>query len=107
MAKQILIVEDDSDVVGYIEHLLKSLGYAVCAVVSSGEAAMQKATEAHPDLALIDMMLAGDMDGIGVAEQMRTRFNIPVVYLNGLCRSTPTETCPDSRAFWLCAQTVR
>ena len=81
MAKQILIVEDDSDVVGYIEHLLKSLGYGVCAVVSSGEAAMQKATEAHPDLALIDMMLAGDMDGIGVAEQMRTRFNIPVVYL--------------------------
>lgn len=81
MAKQILIVEDDSDVVGYIEHLLKSLGYGVCAVVSSGEAAMQKAAEAHPDVALIDMMLTGDMDGIAVAEQMRTRFNIPVVYL--------------------------
>ena len=81
MAKQILIVEDDSDVVGYIEHLLKSLGYGVCAVVSSGEAAMQKAAEVHPDLALIDMMLAGDMDGIAAAEQMRTRFNIPVVYL--------------------------
>ena len=45
MAKQILIVEDDSDVVGYIEHLLKSLGYTVCAVVSSGQAAMQKAAE--------------------------------------------------------------
>lgn len=81
MAKQILIVEDDSDVVGYIEHLLKSLGYTVCAVVSSGEAAMQKAAETHPDLALIDMMLAGDMDGIAVAAEMRTRFNIPVVYL--------------------------
>ncbi len=81
MAKQILIVEDDSDVVGYIEHLLKSLGYGVCAVVSSGEAAMQKAAEVHPDLALIDMMLTGDMDGIAVAEEMRARFNIPVVYL--------------------------
>ena len=81
MAKQILIVEDDSDVVGYIEHLLKSLGYGVCAVVSSGKAAMQKAEEVQPDLALIDMMLAGDMDGIAVAEQMRARFNIPVVYL--------------------------
>ena len=81
MAKQILIVEDDSDVVGYIEHLLKSLGYGVCAVVSSGKAAMQKAAESPPDLALIDMMLAGDMDGIAVAEQMRARFNIPVVYL--------------------------
>ena len=42
---------------------------------------MQKAAEAQPDLALIDMMLAGDMDGIAVAEQMRARFNIPVVYL--------------------------
>lgn len=81
MAKQILIVEDDSDVVGYIEHLLKSLGYGVCAIVSSGEAAMQKAAEAHPDLALVDMMLAGDMDGIAVADQIRARFNIPVVYL--------------------------
>ena len=81
MAKQILIVEDDSDVVGYIEHLLKSLGYGVCAVVSSGDAAMQKAADTQPDLALIDMMLAGDMDGIAVADQMRARFNIPVVYL--------------------------
>ena len=81
MAKQILIVEDDSDVVGYIEHLLKSLGYGVCAVVSSGEAAIEKAAEAHPDLALIDMMLTGDMDGIAVAQQMRARFNIPIVYL--------------------------
>ena len=42
---------------------------------------MQKAAEVHPDLALIDMMLAGDMDGVAVAEQMRARFNIPVVYL--------------------------
>ena len=81
MAKQILVVEDDNDVIGYIEHLLKSLGYGVCGVVSSGKAAIQKAGEAHPDLALIDMMLAGDMDGIDVAEQMRARFNIPVVYL--------------------------
>ncbi len=81
MAKRILIVEDDSDVVGYIEHLLKSLGYSVCGVVSSGKAAIRKAAETQPDLALIDMMLTGDIDGIAVAEQMRTRFNIPVVYL--------------------------
>jgi PAS domain S-box-containing protein len=81
MAKQILIVEDDNDVVGYIEHLLKSLGYTVCAVVSSGEEAIQKAAQTHPDLALIDMMLKGDLDGIALAEQMRDRFNIPTVYL--------------------------
>ena len=106
MAKQILIVEDDSDVVGYIEHLLKRLGYVVCAVVSSGEAAMQKAAEAHPDLALIDMMLAGDMDGIAVAEEMRAPFQYSCGIPNGLCRSTPIATSTDSRALWLCTQTV-
>ena len=78
---QILVVEDDNDVVGYIEHLLKSLGYAVSAIVSSGDEAIQQATKTRPDLALIDMRLKGDMDGVQVGEQMHARFNIPVVYM--------------------------
>ena len=66
--KQILIVEDDGDVVGYIEHLLRSLGYGVCACRfvrrSSDAEGRKRRTQMW---ALIDMMLAGDMDGIAVA----------------------------------------
>lgn len=82
MAKaQILIVEDESIVAKDIQNTLKILGYAVSAVASSGEEAVKKAAETHPDLVLMDIVLGGDMDGVEAAAQIRARFDIPVVYL--------------------------
>jgi len=78
---RILVVEDENIVSKDIENRLKSLGYAVSAVASSGEEAINKAEETQPDLVLMDIMLKGDMDGVECAEQIRDRFNIPVVYL--------------------------
>jgi len=78
---RILVVEDDSASARLIEMTLKSLGYAVPAVVSSGEEAIKKAGEVHPDLVLMDIRLKGDMDGVQAAEEICARFNIPVVYL--------------------------
>jgi len=82
MAKvKILVVEDESIVAKDIQKTLQNMGYEVPDVVSSGQAAIQ-ATEKHkPDLVLMDIVLKGKMDGIEAAEQIRTRFNIPVVYL--------------------------
>ncbi|TET42093.1 MAG: PAS domain S-box protein [Dehalococcoidia bacterium] len=82
MAKaQILIVEDERILAEDIRGSLANLGFSVAAVSSSGEAAIEKAEELRPDLVLMDIVLRGDMDGIQAAEQIRTRFNIPVVYL--------------------------
>ena len=78
---QVLIVEDESIVAENIRTRLLSLGYAVSAVVSSGQEAVQEAAETHPDLVLMDIKLEGDMDGVEAAEQIRARFDIPVVYL--------------------------
>jgi len=78
---QILVVEDEGIVATGIRNMLKSLGYAVPAVASSGKEALKKAAETHPDLVLMDIVLEGDMDGIQAAEQIRARFNVPVVYL--------------------------
>jgi PAS domain S-box-containing protein len=50
-------------------------------VVSSGAEAIQLAEEHAPDLALMDIRIKGDMDGTEVARTLRTRFNIPVIYL--------------------------
>ena len=73
MAKaRILIVEDESVVAKDIQIRLKGLGYAVCAIASSGEGAIQKAAETHPDLILMDIVLKGDMDGIEAASQIRS-----------------------------------
>ncbi len=78
---QILIVEDEGIVAKDIENTLKKLGYAVPAIAFSGEEAIKKAAETLPDLVLMDIVLEGDMDGVEAAEQIRDRFDIPVVYL--------------------------
>ncbi len=78
---QVLVVEDEGIVAKDIENTLKKLGYAVPAIASSGEEAIKKATETLPDLVLMDIVLEGYMDGVEAAEQIRDRFDIPVVYL--------------------------
>ncbi len=82
MAKaQIMIVEDESIVAKDLQNMLERIGYDVPAVVASGEAAMEKATGTHLDLVLMDIMLRGEMDGVEAAEQLRTRYHVPVIYL--------------------------
>jgi hypothetical protein len=78
---RILIVEDENIVAFNIQKRLEELGYTVVAVIPSGEAAIQKVAENYPDLVLMDIKLKGRVDGIEAAEQIRSQFPIPVVYL--------------------------
>ena len=78
---RVLVVEDESIVAKSIQSRLKSLGYTVPAVVSSGEEAVHKAEETRPDLVLMDIVLKGRMDGIKAAREIYNRLNIPIVYL--------------------------
>lgn len=79
--KKILIVEDERLVAEDIKASARKLGFSVPAVVGSGEDAVKKTEELRPDLVLMDIVLDGDMDGIEAASVIRSRFDIPVVYL--------------------------
>ncbi len=81
MKKQILVVENERIVAEDIKKTLNNLGYDVSGIASSGEEAVKKAKETHPDLALMDIVLEGNMDGIDAANQIYSSFGIPVVYL--------------------------
>ena len=78
---EILIVEDDAVVARDIQNRLKALGFLAPAMVPSGEEAIERVKEHKPDLVLMDIMLRGKMDGIEAADQIRSQFNIPVVYV--------------------------
>ena len=78
---RILVVEDEGIVALNIQSSLESLGYDVPVVVASGEEAIEEAERTRPDLVLMDIMLEGEWDGVEAAEQIRQRFNIPVIYL--------------------------
>ncbi|MCG2830068.1 MAG: response regulator, partial [Desulfobacteraceae bacterium] len=88
---KILIVEDEGVIAKDIKNILIFLGYSVIAVSSSGEEAIEKAKEMHPDLVLMDIVLEGDMDGVKAAEQIRDSFDIPVIYLTAYSDNTTLQ----------------
>ena len=79
--KKILIVEDESIIAEDISDSLISLGYRITGMVYSGEEAIEAAAKFRPDLVLMDVNLQGEIDGITAAAEIRSRFQIPVVYL--------------------------
>ena len=78
---KILVVEDESIVAKDIQNSLKKLGYIVPTIVASGEKAIEEVEQTRPDLILMDIMLKGEMSGIEVANIIRERFDIPVIFL--------------------------
>jgi DNA-binding LytR/AlgR family response regulator len=77
----VLVVEDESIVSKDIQHSLKKLGYNVVGAASTGEKAVELALETNPDIVLMDIMLKGEMNGIQAADEIRSKINIPVIYL--------------------------
>tara|TARA_B100000959_G_scaffold287241_1_gene370402 strand:- start:5072 stop:5743 length:672 start_codon:yes stop_codon:yes gene_type:complete len=78
---KILIVEDQFLVANDIKDNLENLGYEISAIATSGEKAVKKAGEGKTDLVLMDIVLKGEMDGIEAAEIIRSRFDLPVIFL--------------------------
>ncbi len=79
--EKILIVDDEVVVAEDISRQLRSLGYTVVGVVSSGHDAMRLAGEFRPDVILMDVKLKGPIDGIDAARTIHAQYGIPVMYL--------------------------
>ncbi len=77
----IMVVEDELIVAEDLTRWLVTLGYTIAARAAAGRDAVQRCEAARPDLVLMDILLPGDMDGIQAAEEIRRRFDIPVVFI--------------------------
>lgn len=76
-------MEDEVIIALDLKLRLENLGYNVLDTVFNGQDAIKKIGETNPDLVLMDIQLNGDRDGIDVAKQIHTLFNIPFIYLTG------------------------
>jgi len=85
---QILIVENEFIVAEDLKLTLTNLGYHVIAIASSGEDAIEMAKAKSPDLILMDIKLAGKIDGITTAERIRARQDIPIIYVTAYANQT-------------------
>ena len=88
MTGRILIVEDELIVAMDLKQILEQYGLEVVGIAESAYVALQIALETRPDLALMDINLAGQMNGIETARQLRQSYGIPSVFLTAYCDDT-------------------
>jgi two-component system, response regulator PdtaR len=82
---RILIVEDDDIIANLISVMLEKKGYSIVGKIASGEESIIKVAELEPDLILMDINLAGVMDGVTAARFIFQLFQFPIVFLTALC----------------------
>ena len=82
-AMRVLLVEDEAILAMHLEQMLGGMGYAVLPPVASGEDAVDQAKRHHPDIVIMDIHLAGKMNGFTAARQIQTFLDAPIVYLTG------------------------
>jgi DNA-binding LytR/AlgR family response regulator len=77
----ILIAEDEGITALSLEDELQLEGYNVAGIADNGEEAVHIMKTQTVDLALLDIHLKGDWDGIETAQQLKAIKNIPLIYL--------------------------
>jgi two-component system, response regulator PdtaR len=82
---RILIVEDDEIIANLISVMLEKKGYNIVGKTGSGEESIIKAAELEPDLIMMDIGLAGVMDGVTAARFIFQLFQYPIVFLTAHC----------------------
>jgi CheY-like chemotaxis protein len=103
---RILIVEDEAITVSALKRELASLGYEVVATSGTTDEALN-AVELHkPDLVLMDITLAGAVDGIVAAVAIRGNFHVPVVFLTAHADDGTMGGGRGRRRLRVCAQAI-
>ncbi len=88
---RILVVEDEAIVARDIQMQLVELGYEAVGHAARGDDAIALAMALRPHLVLMDIQLAGEMDGITAAHTMRTQLGLPVVFLTAFAADDTLE----------------
>jgi DNA-binding response OmpR family regulator len=91
MAKKILIVDDDPDLVEAVSIILESKGYTVAAAYGGVEG-LEKAKTEKPDLIVLDVMMP-DKDGYEVCRELKSDEkyrSIPILLLTAVVSKIST-----------------
>ncbi|MBU3915296.1 response regulator [bacterium] len=78
---KILVVEDESIVSAEIKSRLLRLGHNEISIVATGDKAIEEVDTGTPDIVLMDIEINGKIGGVDIATAIRSRSNIPIVFL--------------------------
>ena len=81
--RKIMIVEDDVIISQSLSAILRRCGFEICQLEITGEPAHEDMEKEKPDLVIMDILLAEDMDGVEAAKEIHSRHIIPIIFLTG------------------------
>ncbi|MCX6095795.1 MAG: response regulator transcription factor [Candidatus Bipolaricaulota bacterium] len=97
MGEHILVVDDESWVVGLVQGYLEQAGFRV-STASDGPSALERFEADDPDLVILDWMLPR-LDGLEVTRRIRAQSKVPIILLTARAdegdRVTGLETGAD------------
>jgi two-component system KDP operon response regulator KdpE len=93
---RVLVVDDEPQILRALRINLQARDYEVV-TASSGRGALQAASEAHPDLVVLDLGLP-DMDGVEVVRSLRSWTAVPILILSGRLNSQDKVQALDAGA---------
>lgn len=79
--KRVLIVEDEGITAMDEAQIMLDLGHELSGIAVSGEDAVIQAGRERPDVVLMDIKLAGEMDGREATRIIWKMYRIPVIYV--------------------------
>ncbi|MFO1475092.1 MAG: response regulator [Verrucomicrobiota bacterium] len=88
---RILIAQDELIVAADIEARLARMGYTIAGITDNGPAAVELAGSCQPTVVLMDIRLKGPMDGIAAAEEIRKRYDLPVIFLTACAEDSTLQ----------------
>jgi AmiR/NasT family two-component response regulator len=96
---RILIVEDEAITAADLKHQLVAHGYEVVGIAGTTSESVRLAAEEKPDLVLMDITLAGELDGVSAALVIRGTYDLPVVFLTAHADSYTIQRATLAGAF--------
>jgi CheY-like chemotaxis protein len=80
---QVMVVEDEVLIGLMLVRKLRAYGYQVDDVVTTGEESVERAGRTRPSVVLMDITLAGQMNGLEAAQKIKDKYSIPIIIFTG------------------------
>jgi len=96
---RILLVEDEVMISEDLKRTLTSFDYNVIGVFEKGEDALHEVPLLKPDLMIMDIKLEGKLSGIETAQMIRSKQDIPVIFLTAYADNITIENAKSAEPY--------
>lgn len=80
---KIILVEDDKMLCTIFEMFISEMGHDLIGIYQDAETAIENCRETKPDIAILDIHIGGELNGIEAAKIIQQDYKIPIIFLSG------------------------